>query len=96
MKPSAALDGNREAVRRIVEARRAANARVFGSVLHGEDTENSDLDVLVDATPETSLFDLCAIELNLEELLGVRVDVRTPEDLSAGFRKEVVAEARAI
>lgn len=93
MKPSLALQAHREAIRRIVAAHRASNPRVFGSVLHGEDTETSDLDLLVDPTPETSLFDIGAIRHELLQLLGVPVDVLTPKSLPPGFRDEVVAEA---
>ena len=96
MKPSKALADNREAIRRVVEAGRAANPRVFGSVLHGEDTENSDLDLLVDLTPRATIFDLCGINGELKKLLGVRVDVRTPGGLSDCFRARVMAEARPI
>ncbi len=96
MKPSDALQANRAAIRRIVELRRAKNPRVFGSVLHGEDTEGSDLDLLVDPTPETSLFDLNAISNALEKLLGVPVDVLTPNALPPKFRADVLAEARPV
>ena len=96
MKPSAALKRHRAAIRRIVAANRAANARVFGSVLHGLDTEQSDLDLLVDPTPKTSLFDLGAIQYELVKLLGVKVDVRTPMDLPKKFRAAVVAEASPV
>jgi hypothetical protein len=57
MKPSEALASNRAAIRHVVESHRARNARVFGSVLRGQDTDSSDLDILVDPTPETTLFD---------------------------------------
>lgn len=60
MKPSAALAAHREDIRRVVASHRASNARVFGSVVHGNDTENSDLDILIDPTPETTLFDIGA------------------------------------
>ena len=75
MKPSVALEAHRDAIRRIVSEGRARTPRVFGSVLRGEDREDSDLDLLVDSTAETSLFDLAGIELELERLLGVRVEV---------------------
>jgi predicted nucleotidyltransferase len=78
MKPSDALHIHRAAIRRVVESHRARNARVFGSVLHGEDTDNSDLDILIDPTPETTLFDIGAIRHELCMLLGVTVDVLTP------------------
>lgn len=96
MKPSQALPVHREAIRRIVAAHRASNPRIYGSVLSGTDVEGSDLDVLVDDTPETSLLDLARIERQLSELLGVTVDVRTPLDLPPGFREQVMAEAQAI
>ena len=87
---------HREDIRRIVASRRALNPRVFGSVLHGEDTEESDLDILVDTTSRTSLFDLNAISNALEALLGVPVDVLMPMSLSAEFREQVLAEAKPI
>ena len=52
MKPSQALARHRAEIRRVVESHRARNARVFGSVVHGDDTEDSDLDILIDSTPE--------------------------------------------
>lgn len=93
MKPSIALASHREAIRRVVESHRARNARVFGSVVHGEDTECSDLDILIDPTPETTLFDIGAIRHELLELLGVPVDVLTPNALPEKFREAVLAEA---
>ncbi|WP_074171301.1 nucleotidyltransferase family protein [Caballeronia temeraria] len=77
MKPSAALQAHREEIRRIVEAHHASNARVFGSVARGEDTDESDLDLLIDPSPDTTLFDLGAIRHKLRSLLGVPVDVLT-------------------
>ncbi len=93
VKPSAALQAHRLAIRRVVEAHRALNARVFGSVLHGSDAEGSDLDLLIDPTPETTLFDIGAICYELEKLLGVPVDVLTPNALPDKFRARVLAEA---
>ncbi|WP_349617967.1 nucleotidyltransferase family protein [Azotobacter salinestris] len=93
MKPSVALDANREAIRRVVESHRACNARVFGSVVHGDDGEGSDLDILIDPTQETTLFDIGAIRHELLQLLGVPVDVLTPKALPEKFRAKVLAEA---
>ena len=93
MKPSAALHAHRDAIRRIVESHRAGNARVFGSVIHGDDTEESDLDLLIDPTPETTLMDIAVIQVELEHLLGVTVDVLTPNALLEKFRGTVLAEA---
>ena len=93
MKPSEALAANRAAIRRVVEANRARNARVFGSVVRGEDSHSSDLDVLVDPTAETTLMDVAAIQVELERLLGVSVDVLTPRALPEKFRSRVLSEA---
>ena len=96
MKPSVALEAHRASIRAIVAAHRAENPRVFGSVLAGADDENSDLDLLIDPTPETSLFDLNAIGNALERLLGVPVDVLTPNGLPPKLRESVLAEARPV
>jgi predicted nucleotidyltransferase len=96
LKPSEALHSNRAAIRRVVESHRARNARVFGSVLHGQDTDSSDLDILIDPTPETTLFDIGAIRHELNKLLGVPVDVLTPNALPDKFRASVIAEARPV
>ena len=96
MKPSDALHIHRAAIRRVVESHHAHNARVFGSVLYGEDTDNSDLDILIDPTPETTLFDIGAIRNELNKLLGVPVDVLTPNALPDTFRASVIAEARPV
>ncbi|TSE19643.1 hypothetical protein Talka_01362 [Tepidimonas alkaliphilus] len=96
MKPSEALAAHRAAIRRIVEAHHARNARVFGSVLRGEDADGSDLDLLVDPTPQMTLLDLGAIRHELGQLLGVPVDVLTPGALPSGFRIAVLAEAEPV
>lgn len=96
MKPSEALRTQSSALRSAAQRFRVANPRVFGSVLHGTDRDGSDLDLLVDPTPETTLFDLGGLQMALEELLGVPVDVRTPGDLPARFRDTVLREARPL
>ncbi|ABC23088.1 nucleotidyltransferase family protein [Rhodospirillum rubrum] len=96
MKPSVALELKRVAVRECVGRSRASNPRVFGSVLHGTDREGSDLDLLVDALPGTTLFDLGGLQADLEDLLGIPVDLRTPADLSGKFRSHVLAEAQPL
>lgn len=93
MKPSLALQTNRAAIRTVVERHRGSNARVFGSVLHGDDHEGSDLDILIDPTPNTTLMDVAKIQVELETLLGVSVDVLTPKGLPDKFRNSVLAEA---
>jgi uncharacterized protein len=96
MKPSLAFVRHREAIRRVVAAHRASNARVFGSVIYGDDSEGSDLDILIDPTPETTLLDIGAIRHELLQLLGVPVDVVTPNALPADFRAIVLAEAVSV
>ena len=90
MRPSEALALHREAIRTIAESN---NVRVFGSTLRGTDTESSDLDLIVDPTDATSLFDIGAIQHELGKLLGVRVDVLTPRALPDKFRQRVIDEA---
>ncbi len=96
MKPSSALASHRQAVRDIVIAHNALNPRVFGSSARGDDTVNSDLDLLVDPTPETTLLDIGAIRHELMQLLGVPVDVVTPKALPERFREAVIAGAIAV
>ncbi len=96
MKPSQALDLHRNAIRSVVHAHRTTNARVFGSVLHGLDTQTSDLDILVDPSRDTSLLDIAKIQVALEKLLGLPVDVLTPMGLPEKFRETVVHEALPI
>lgn len=93
MKPSKALDTYRTQLRDIVARHGALRPRVFGSVIHGNDTEESDLDLLVDPTPHTTLMTLVAIQLEAERLLGVHVDVLTPKSLPQRFRDRVLLEA---
>lgn len=96
MRPSALLEQHRQAIRQIVAAHRARNPRVFGSVLYGEDTDDSDLDLLVDPEDGMSLFDVGAIRGELRALLGITVDVVTPRALPERFRGEVLAEAEPV
>lgn len=96
MKPSAALNLKRRAVRDAAGRYRMANPRVFGSVIRGADTDGSDLDILVDALPGATLFDLGGLQSELEELLGVQVEVLTPGDLPEKFREKVLAQAQPV
>jgi len=96
MKPSIALEKHRAAVRSLVGRFRAANPRVFGSVVRGDDADGSDLDILVDTLPGATLFDLGGLQIELEDMLGVPVDLLTPGDLPEGFRAKALAEASPI
>ena len=93
MKPSEALRTHRQAIRDIVARHLARNARVFGSVARGDDAQGSDIDVLVDPMPGATLLDLGALQVELEEALGLQVDLLTPGDLPPKFRERVLREA---
>lgn len=96
MRPSEALQLNRAAVREIALRHHVSNVRVFGSVLYGKDTDESDLDLLVDPTPDTTLLDIARIQNQLQKLLGVTVDVLTPKALPESFRNRVLSEAVSV
>lgn len=96
MKPSEARRLHRTAVLRVVASHRVCNARVFGSVARGKDSDESDLDLLVDPTSETTLFDIGAIRRELREILGLKVDVLTPRALPETILASVLAESRPI
>jgi uncharacterized protein len=71
----------------------ARNVRVFGSVARGEADERSDLDLLVDLDRGRSLMDLGGLLMDLQETLGVRVDISTERMLRPEIRKRVLSEA---
>ena len=96
MRPSIALENQRIAIREAVGRFRAANPRVFGSVLHGTDRDGSDIDLLVDVLPGATLFDLGGLQVEMEDLLGLKVDLLTPADLPPNVREQVLAEARPV
>lgn len=96
MRPSEALARYREEIRRVVTANNGKNPRVFGSVLRGQDTIESDLDILIDPTPQLTLFDMAKITLELSDLLGVKVQVQTPNCLPDGWRDEVLTKAQPV
>ena len=80
-------------MREIVARHGALRPRVFGSIIRGEDTDDSDLDLLIDPTASTTLMTLAAIQIEAERLLGVHVDVLTPKSLPKRFRDQVLHEA---
>jgi predicted nucleotidyltransferase len=96
VRPSVALSLHRDAVREAAARFRAANPRVFGSALFGADEDGGDLDVLVDALPGATLFDLGGLQAELEDLLGVPVDLLTPGDLPPKLRQKILADAQPI
>jgi predicted nucleotidyltransferase len=87
------LSQHRETIRQLVQQAGMANPRVFGSVLRGEDREDSDLDILVDPAPRASLLAMELLQSRIASATGVKIDLRTPEEINAKFRDKVLAEA---
>jgi predicted nucleotidyltransferase len=96
MRPSEVLPRHRETIRQLVLDAGMANPRVFGSVLHGDDQDGSDLDLLVDPAPRARLLTMVRLQSQLEQATGVKIDLRTPEELHPRFRSKVLAEAAAL
>lgn len=96
MRPSEALSLHRTQIREIALRHHVSGVGVFGSALHGDDTAESDLDLLVEPTAQTTLMDIGAIRFELKQLLGMDVDVLTPNSLPASFREQVLREALAV
>jgi predicted nucleotidyltransferase len=65
-------------------------------VVHGDDTDDSDLDILVEPTSETTMMDIGAIQYELKQLLGIAVDVLTPNALPDTFRNQVIEQAQPV
>ena len=96
MKPSEALESYRVELRQLVSRYGLSRPRVFGSVLTGTDTDESDLDLLVDPGETTSLLTLAGLQLDAEKLLGVTVSVLTPGGLPPKFRNQVLQQAQPL
>ena len=97
MKPSTALQIHGDNIRRIVLKNDAKNPRVFGSAQRGDDADGSDLDILVDPIQgKTTLYSLASIQIEIEELTGIKTEVLTPNALHERFRNHALANARPI
>lgn len=90
------IRSRREDIRRIAEKHGAQNVRVFGSVARGEAGPSSDVDFLVEIGPATSPWFPAGLVLDLEDLLGRRVEVVTERGLNADLRDRVLEEAVAL
>ena len=90
------LREKREEILRLCAKHGAHEVRVFGSVVRGEAGEDSDIDLLVEFKPDRSLLDHAALVLDLEELLGCKVDVLTEGGLYWLLRRRILKEARAL
>ena len=96
MRPSEALAKNIDAVRAIIARYPVANPRVFGSVARGDDHEGSDVDLLVDDCEGLTYFALARMQGELEDCLGVRVEVGLADALRPRIRESVMSDARAL
>lgn len=83
----------REQILELAKRYHAANVRVFGSTVRGDNTPESDVDFLIDVSPKQTLLDLIAFTRELKELLGCEVDVAQSTVLHPVIRDEVLREA---
>ena len=93
MCPAEIFGEKRERILSIAARHGARNVRIFGSMARGEATETSDVDFLIDLEPDRSLFDLSALLLEFEELLGRKVDVVTEDSIYWLLRRRILKEA---
>jgi hypothetical protein len=96
MRPSEALAAHRNRLLEIAAARGARNVRVFGSVVQGLDTEGSDLDLLVDLVPGTSLLSIVGLQFDIADALGVKVDLCTERELHPKLKDRILADSRPV
>ena len=90
------LARKREEILQIAANRGAYNVRIFGSVVHNDPGPSSDVDFLVDLEPERSLLDVGGLVMDLQNLLGLEVDIVTEKGLHWYIRERVMAEARPL
>ena len=90
------LQSKRQDILRLAEKHGAHNVRVFGSVLRGEAGPESDIDLLIDLEAGRSLLEHAALLLELEDLLGRKVDVVTERGLRPHVRERVLSEAQPL
>jgi predicted nucleotidyltransferase len=93
MKIEQMLREKRDEIQRVAAKHGARNVRVFGSVARGESQAYSDIDLLVDTGPETSSWFPAGLVLDLEEILGCKVEVVTEKGLSPYLKERVLREA---
>ena len=96
MKPSDILAARRDEVLAVIAASQFTNPRLFGSVARGDDKDESDLDILVDWYEGASLYDMVGLELQLIDLLGIRVDLFTLDSLKKDIRPAALRDQRPL
>lgn len=87
------VDAHRDEIKAIVARHHGRSVALFGSVARGDERPDSDIDFLVELAPDARPFEVLAIGADLEEALGVKVDVGTTSTLRPRLRDEVLAEA---
>ncbi|MDD3618659.1 MAG: nucleotidyltransferase family protein [Desulfobulbaceae bacterium] len=96
MKLANIIEKKREEIIRLSAKHGAKNIRVFGSVARGDESEDSDIDILVDLEKGRSLLDLSGLLIDLQKLLDRKVDVVTEKSLHWYIRDKILKEAREI
>lgn len=96
MKPSELIAAQRDRILAIAAAHGASNLRVFGSVAKGVDKEGSDIDLLVEVRPGTSLFQFAGLQMDIEDALGMKVDLCTEAQLHPKLKNRILSEARPL
>jgi len=94
MKPSALIHQHIDSIREVLSRYPVRNPRLFGSAARGDDRPDSDIDILVDPLPEATFYDLADLEMELERILGCKVEVQTPGGLPADVAERVQADLR--
>jgi len=87
------VEAHRDEIKAIVARHHGRSVAVFGSVARGDEGPDSDIDFLVELAPGARPFEILALGAELEDALGVKVDVGTPESLRQRLRGDVLAEA---
>ena len=90
------IRSKREEILHIAARNGARNVYIFGSAVRGEAKPDSDIDILVEWEPGRSLLDHVALMQDLEDLLGIKVDVVTRDALHRYIRDQVLAEAKPL
>jgi hypothetical protein len=87
------LFSRRDEILGIARRRGAVSVKIFGSVVRGEETPDSDVDFLVEMEPDRSLLDMGGLLMDLQEALGCKVDIVTEQGLRPRIRPRVLQEA---
>ncbi|AUC62308.1 toxin-antitoxin system antidote component [Cyanobacterium sp. HL-69] len=91
------LQEKRQQILQLADKHGAFNVRVFGSVVRGEDTPESDIDFLVDYDPDkTTPWFPGGLLMDLQELLGRKVDVLTEDGISVFIKEQILTEAQLL